>query len=458
MVANALSTFVNSICPYRIDGRTVVMPTGMQMMAAESWKAEASRTATNTSDDCDGSGAHVTSAVMDARRVALDPALAEKFPVTARIANALSMHYVGVCVLAANAGNASDAGKHGEAAVAGHAIAMAIPRSMAFEAMVTGAMSATQSREPKDSDALVETLRTRWFAAMFSPAELEAMSEEDKNLLKNIESFSSLHKNAIVGDMEVLAIEGTSPVSPSLLYSRSAQDRISRRRLARGDKRIANLIGPSVARAITQLDVGASNVDTGHVFYGSMVEFILSTEEELFKNTALRSMNHATAQFVMTQTHDTRVAGATPKDVATGNFALLSLWKVNSESGADLDVATFEVKNNTLPKRAGVTRLDESMSSIYKQNINSLRDLHKQYSAAYGKNETNPFSQYIFAVATLTNNRHAVAAFIDKLKSLAGEANQIAVSVDIEPMVNMLLDSDGNDVGKFVVVNVELLA
>jgi hypothetical protein len=457
-VANALSTFVSSICPYRIDGRTVITPTGMQMTAAESWKAEASRTACNTSDDCDGSGAHVTSGVMDARRVALDPTLAETFPVTARVANALSMHFVGICVLAANAGNASDAGKQGVSAVAGHAIAMAIPRSMAFDAMVTGAMSATQSRNPQDSDALVEKLRTKWFAAMFSQAELEAMSEEDRALLKDIDFYSSLHKNAAVGEMEALAIEGTSPVSPSLMYSRSAQDRISRRRLARGDKRIAELVGASVARAITQLDVGPSNVDTGHVFYGSMVEFIMSTEEELFKNPELRSLNHSTAQFVITQTHDTSVAGATPKDMATGNFALLSLWKVNSETGVDLDVAMAEVQRNTIPKRTGITRMDAAMSDIYKQNINSLRDLHKLSAASYGKNDTNPVSQYIFAIATLTNNRHSVQTFVDKLHSLSVDAKAIAVSIDIKPMVDMLLDSDGNDVGKFVVVNVELLA
>ena len=62
VAANALSTLVNVICPYRIDGRAVLTPVGLQMTPAESWKAEASRTAFTTSDDCDGSAAHVTSA------------------------------------------------------------------------------------------------------------------------------------------------------------------------------------------------------------------------------------------------------------------------------------------------------------------------------------------------------------------------------------------------------------
>ena len=455
-VANALSTFVASICPYRIDGRSTVTPSGMQMVSAESWKAEASRTAFQTSDDCDGSGAHVASVVTDARRIALDAALAAQFPVSACVANALSLHFVGVCVLAANAGHASDAGKHGETAVAGHAIAMAIPRSVAFDAMITGALASTQGRSVEDSDALVDSLRSKWLAAMFSSAELAAMSDDDVKTLTNDTHFANLHKNAAIGEMEVLAIEGTSPVSPSLLYSRSAQDRIARRRLARGDKKIAELVGPSVARAITQLDVGPSNVDTGHVFYGSLVEFILSPEEELFKNAELRSSGHATAQFVIAQTHDTRIAGATPLQMATANFALLSLWRVDAERGADLDVALAEVQRNTVPKRAGVERMDAGTTAIYKANINALRTLHAQTSSNYGKNDSNPVAQYIFAVATLIQNRHSVQRFVDKLLALASERT-LAVSVDIDAMPNALLDDEGKDVGKFVVVNAELL-
>jgi hypothetical protein len=455
-VANALSTFVNIVCPYRIDGRVVLTPTGLQMTPAESWKAEASRTAFNTCDDCDGSAAHVTAALTDARKVALDRELSEQLPVTACAANAMSMHFVGVCVLAANAGHANDAGKAGASNIAGHAIAMALPRSMVFDSLITGAMSATQARDRKDSEELVDSLRMRWLNAMFTKQEREALSDEDAKLVNDSESFALLHKNAVVGEMEALAIEGTSPVSPSLLYSRSAQDRISRRRVARGDKQIAELLGPSVARAITQLDVGASNVDTGHVFYNSMVEFILSSHEELFTNAALRSGNYATAQFVLAQPHDTTVAGASPRDVATGNFALLSLWTVGSETGSDLDVALNEVQRNTLPKREGVAQMDEHQSAVYKDNINALRKLNQSRPSNYKASDKTPVSQYIFAMATLTDNRNAVQTFVDKLQALS-VGKKVTVSVDIEPMLNVLLDEEGADVGKFVVVNVELV-
>jgi len=455
-VANALSTFVSSICPYRIDGRTILTPNGMQMTATECWKAEAARTKVETADDCEGDAAHVTSVVSDARLVALDKTLAAEFPVTACIANAMSLHFVGICVLAANAGNAGDAGKKGESNIAGHAIPMAIPRSLAFESMITGVMSSTQGRGAKESKSVVDSLSDMWHAAMFTPEELAAMPDEDVAILKNKLQFSNLHQNAEFGEMEVLAIEGTSPVSPSLLYSRDVQDRISRRRVARGDKKISALVGATVARMITQLDVGASTVETKNVFYGSMVEFILSPHEEIFKNTELRKANRATAQFVICEPDDTRNAGVTPEKMATHNFALLSLWTVGTEAAADLEVAFAEVQRNTMPMRDGLTTLDATTSDTYKHNINILRELNTHGSKYYGNSDTNSMAQYIFAIATLVHNKHSVQVFVDKLRLLVDD-KKVAVSIDIDSMKNFILDVNGDDVGKFVVVNVESL-
>ena len=44
-VSSALSTLACFLTPYRVDGRAVVLPTGTQMVSAESWLAEAPRTA-----------------------------------------------------------------------------------------------------------------------------------------------------------------------------------------------------------------------------------------------------------------------------------------------------------------------------------------------------------------------------------------------------------------------------
>ena len=456
VVANALSTVVSLICPYRIDGRTQILPNGMQMTAAESWKAEASRTALRTADDCDGSMAHVTSTVVDARLVAASPDLAHRFPVTACTANALSLHLVGGCVLAANAGNASAAGQNGDAHVAGHAIALLLPRSMVFEALTTGALAATANRSEEDSNSFVESLQADWFNAMFSAEELAAFSDADRAVLKDMNQFKKLHTDAALGQMEALAVEGTSPVSPSLLFSRDNADRLARRRVAIDDKRIARLIGPSVARSITQLDVGAEAVSRGHVFYNSLVEFLISPSEELFRNRTLRERGKATSQFVLTNATNPTSAGAEPRDVATSNFGLLPLFTVDTDVGNDLDVALAEVQKNTLPRRAGVTQLDARQSEIYKSNLAALSALHEEAKVHFGINEHAGITQFVFAYATLFENRHSVAAFVTKVGELAKE-KQIAVSIDQVPVDNVVLDVDGASVGKVVIVNVELL-
>ena len=457
-VANSLSTIASQICAYRIDGRSMLTPTGLKMVAAESWKAEASQTKLETADDCDGTGAHISSIVVDAKKVALDAELSKKYPNITFLANALSLHFVGVAVLAANAGNAGDAGQKGESHVAGHAIALALPKSMVFNSMVVGVLSATQSRDKAESDKLVSSLRADWTSAMFSEDELNAMSEEDKKLVTNSETLSNLHLNAALGEMEALAIEGTSPVSPSFLFSRSPKDRLSRRRVSRNDQKVAELIGPSVARSITQLDVGASNVDTGHVFYKSFVEFLLSPLENLFKSEKLRNSKYATSQLVFCQTNDTSEAGASPTEISTSNFAFLPLWKITEDQGNDLDVALDEVQRNTLPMREGITKLNHESSISYKGNIRSLIALNDEVSRKYKdiSLESAP-TRMIFAIGSLINNQHAVKVLVDRLRTLSNEG-KIAVAVDMLPMKNTILDEENNDVGKFVIVNVKLAA
>ena len=91
---------------------------------------------------------------------------------------------------------------------------------------------------------------------MFSAEELAAFSDADRAILKDMNQFKNLHKDAALGQMEALAVEHVARL-PSLLFSRDNADRLARRRVAIDDERIARLIGPSVARSITQLDVGA---------------------------------------------------------------------------------------------------------------------------------------------------------------------------------------------------------
>lgn len=452
-VANAMSTFVSAICPYRVDGRVVLMPDGLQMVASESWKAEASRTMFFTGDDCDGSGAHCTAMLYAAKRIAADPDLAAKYPITAAFANAMSLHAVGIAILAANAGHAGDAGKKGVQNVAGHAIAMALPRSMVLNSLVIGLKSAAQA-SGADTGARISELRDVWASAMFTEAELGAMSPEDAARLRSVDTLSTLHEGARFGEMEALAIEGTSPVAPSLLFSKSAQDRLERRNTARNDKKMSKMLGPTIARTITQLDVTASNTDQGHAFYKDFVEFLLPPSSELFQSQALRDHGLATAQLVFAQPHDVKTAGASPKDVATATFAMVPLWKVSSDGARTMDVALEEVAANTMPMRAGPTVLDASGASAYRSTVERLRTLHENKSLRYGETAHSPRSQHIFAIGSLVHNPHAVDAFCAKIERM-GDA--VAAHVDLQSMPGCLVDPTGEDLGVFVVVNLEQL-
>ena len=450
-VANAMSLYVCSICSYRIDGRTLLTPRGMAMSAAESWKAEASRTNCQSSDDCDGSMAGITSALHAAALVAADKELASTFPYTACMANAMAMHVVGGFVLAANAGHAGEAGKN-VSAVAGHAVAGALPKSQVLNALVAGALSESQHTDSDNVAALIGKLKPMWLGAMFSDSELERMSITDRKLVTNYDDFISIHKGVPYNHLAPLAMEGTSPVAPSYFFSSDIEDRLRRQRKAADAAGIVKLLGPNVARTLVQLDVSATNTQKGHTFYSSMVEFMVSPHSPLFRNEALREIGFATAQFVLARPRNLNVAGASPMQLALNDYALLALWKLGSEDAAAMDTAMAEVQRNTLPCRGGPDELDEASSKIYTTNLARLRAVHVEMSTGYSPTSSNPKIQSIFAIGTLIHNLHAIDAFAQSLEAQKGT---IAVSIVMNPMPHVLVNHKGEDVGQFVVVNVE---
>ena len=105
--------------------------------------------------------------------------------------------------------------------------------------------------------------------------------------------------------------------------------------------------------------------------------------------------------------------------MATSNFSFLPLWKVNQKTGADFDAALHEVQRNTMPRRKGLQTMDEDTSNIYKTNINALQKLHAEASSHYDTKKDATKSQFIFANATLMNNRNATQVFVDRLTDLA---------------------------------------
>ena len=448
-VANSMSTIVNLCCPYRIDGVSTILPDGISLVAAESWKAEAARDPC-VMDDCDGSAAFSTSQLCDACVVARSEELSQTYPVTAAFANAMAHHSVGLCILSANAGNAEAAGGAGAAAVAGHAIALAIPKPMILRALVTGLAATLQEKPREVADAARNDLAPLWARGLYAqedvarmPVEERAVVTESYDRLMNLPT--RLPDNA---GFVPFSMEGTSPVSPSTLYPTDDLDTIRRRKLGKLDKEVEKLIGPGVTRTVVQLDVADEGDD--HVFYKDFVEFLMPMRgNPMFTDPKLRERGFATSQFVFTQATDPRRAGATPKQTAEGSFGLLPLWKLNTEKANVVDVAIQEVKRNTLPFRDTPKGhvLSKRESSIFNSNLHKLRSITR--SASVTPADKKHDVQHLISFAALASNEYAVDAFAKRIS----EINALDVFVDVVDVPSLIVSDSGEDIGKMVVIN-----
>ena len=451
-VCNALSTLVSLLCPYRVDGRTAVLPTGLSMVASESWKAEAPRTLFS-SDDCDGSMAVGLSIVYQAERIARDQDLSQQYPCLTAASNALVHHMVGVCVLSANAGQADAAGDQGHEVVAGHAIALAIPKTMALKSMLTGIMSTgTYQNGATDSQELMLQKVTKPYAtSLYHADDLKRMDPKEAELLSNPEGVLNLSGT---DGLVALAIEGTSPVASAKLYEPDATVRLQQIELARDEKMFESQMGPAITRNLTRLHVPIDHSGPDHQFYKHVVEFAVPLRRYgTFQNEDMRTMELATAQWVFAQPHDVQSAGVSPKELATGNFSMLPLWKLSTDDCTAMDTASNDVMKNTLPMRSGPTKLTETEYSIYKTNVESLKKLSEHKSSLFdGMKEHKIVNRHVISFAALVKNDTAVKLFSDT----AMQNKSLGCRVSFSAVNSLLTSPDDDDVG--VVPYIEIVS
>jgi hypothetical protein len=452
-VGNALSVLVASITPYRVDGRVGMLPDGIKLVASEFWQLGATRTAATCLDDCEGSGTATTTMLYEAEAVARDPKASAAYPTTAAVANALALHDVGIGVLAANAGHAAEAGDHGADAVAGHAIAMALPKAHVFRAMVDGLKECFADKGAafcaERSMALAQAAVPEPLLARFSP--------EDAQRLRGPKALAEF---AQASSLEALAIEGTSPVSPTILYSDDGDDRTKRMRRAARDAALMARLGSAVAVAqpIVQLDVSPNGPN--HGFYKSFVEFLLPPTSEFYTSPALRAAGAASSHVVFASETDMRVAGATPKELAAGAYALRPLYTVNEHEATLVDAATRRARAHTMPRRAdAVEQLHEEGAAGYAASLGRLRALAARGGDGGGATggadgaETQT-TTFVVAQAALVHNPSAVALFASEVGALV-DAGAVAVRVRESAMPGVFeSEEDGSDVGVFALVDV----
>ena len=462
--ASALSGFSAFTMPYRVDGTPIVMPDGVKMVQSESWRAEPVRSML-FADDCDGSACGAISVLKFAeamnRKATVETM--DKHPHLRALANSLGAHYVfGTTVLAANAGHADAADEHTQN-IAGHAIAMALPKVSFLAALDRGARAylAPAKEGEKPTQVVAEAFRGAVCLARFEalyPKELIAqMPEKEQPMFASFETLKKLPISNPAMGLQPFGIEGTTFAS-SCLYTHDPIERDKRQQWYATDKKVATSLSPNITRTHKTLDVGEKGE---HAFYVSKIEFGVSMEHPLFKSETLRRLEAASAQYrfaVPTTSADGVMseAGATPKMLATGEYAVVPLWEADDAVGKTLDLAHAEAHANTLPMRGTALELEgEAMASL-NASLDSLRALSKHLSANADQEEDVPRhpTTHMISFASLVANPQAIGSFVEMLVNTPHVGGEVVGLERILPGVAISAGGDdhGTQVGRMVVL------
>lgn len=311
------------------------------------------------------------------------------------------MYKVGVAVLSAHAGKASDAdGATG--AIAGHAQVLALPKLHLLEAL---------GCEDQDLAAARRELLFKNMILRIPSQELTAITRGD---LDNA-------MRALPG----LAAEGTGPANSQLW---EPKERLRNEKIAT-EKRVAGAfkaISPSQALPLRDLNVGPGG---SHKFYDEFVEFI--TDWSMLDSPVLQARGEAAAHFVLGHGD---FAGATPEQVATGNYTATPLWKADKKRSDMLTRAAERVQRNTLPMGKPVL-LSAKQESDLQTSLDLLAELDKrlrEHEADTGlhRNAVNATTlrdeiRAVIPFASLISNPTGVENLVD----LMGGCGQVDVSV-----------------------------
>ena len=444
-MASAMSAFSAFSMPYRIDGTPMMLPTGLQMVESESWRGEPVRHALQA-DDCDGSACSAISVVTRAAAVAADPALAAQFPYLTALGNSLGAHYVfGTCVLAANAGHADAANEH-EAKIAGHAIALAIPKVHFLTALDRGARGNLKGT-PVVAVENQDKVAAARFGALFPPELIARMP--DAAMFKDLETLAARGYAHHETGLQPLSMEGTTLAS-SCMYTHSLADRQVRQQSYVNDKAVATMLAPNITRTHKTLDVGEKGA---HAFYNSMVELSVSMQHPLFTRAPLRELRVASPHYRFVRPREDQpveVAGASPEDLAKGTWATLPLWQTGAAEATVLDAAHAEAVANIVPSRGEPLALRKEQLESLGASVAVLTVLKEELERRPELTLKTHNSRHLFSAAALIGNPEAVRAFAKTVVEIEGARGTIG---GLEEVVKgVAVDADGNDVARLVVV------
>jgi hypothetical protein len=429
-VASACSIVACYLVSYRADGRTVMAAAGSSFTAQESWLRAAMRTPCEA-NDCDGTGLLVNAMLKHA--IEAEPDTLKENAYLNAVKNSVYPYYIhGITVVAATSAEASSGGGEGEH-VAGHALALMIP-TLSF---LTGLQIGVQDLELEEPG-----LQEARFKAVFSPEVLSTLPKEESDIL----SSGNLTAWEAIQELKPFAIEGTTPAAP-VLYIADPTLREEATQEARRDAAVFTAASPNVARGLKSLHVGGRRKADPHRFYRDFLEFSIDPSHPLYSDTALRDRGSAASQFVFVRPNtQLTVAGASPRQLALGDFGLHPMCTIDTKQAMILDFASEAAKEDVIPPRAGPFVLTEAQSSSLRQSLQHLRSLDESLEEA----DCNGHCvAYILPFSVMVNNPKAVLHFANRISSTTR-----AGAVNIQDVANLAVHTDGENAGVFVGVNI----
>ena len=448
-ISTGLSAVAAYAMPYRVDGTPADTPEGLKMFQSESWPCQGSVDFGRLADDCDGQANLANQFIEQAKGLKASGIDMEPYPNLRAVANSIGAHYVsGMAVIAANAGHA-DAADPTKTTIAGHAITTLLPKTTFAVAMQRGARAKIDGAFVVDPQFERAVTNARW-EALYPQALLDEIPEDERPMLATHDVARQMYTATVATGPQPLAIEGTT-FALSQLYEHDDMKRAERADTFVAAKESLETISPNILRMFKSLDT----CETGeHAFYNSVVESSFSPKHELFTSGPLRSMGAACCHVrhvkVSPAGHVTE-AGASPKDLATGNFALVPLWTAGFEEGALIDEAHAESLSNTLPMRgAPIT----ASSDTFHKNMKTLRSIDAFFHEP-GKEEGPTVShQAIVSFASLIGNPNALADFAAVIKGNRNVWGEI-YGLDT-PITGLAVNDNGEELGRYIVIEMEL--
>jgi hypothetical protein len=452
-IAAACSTAANYIIPYRADGRTTMNTKGSGFEAVESWRAIASPVEAN---DCDGSAIFAISMLTTAAAASKE----EKslYPYVRAASNAMNPYYtVGVSVVGAASAEASGSDAHGGGGIAGHAIALVVPNIALLRGLDGAAAVEAAVHGPATGNAAPEVVAAARFGAIFSEKALGELPTAEKSVLaKGTEALETIRGASLVpsetenvaarlSKLQVFAIEGTTPASP-ILYVLDKHKRERASASAKADALAFEKTSPNIGRSVKMLHVGGHG--DGHRFYHDMVELTISFSHPLLADAGVRALGRASSQFSFIQRGITSLptaAGATPRQLAEGDFAVTPLHVVGTNDATILDFSRKLGARDMMPSRGKPMQLSASQSKNLKASMSALATLNTSSS---DEEFAGHAAQYILSYATLVNNPASVKHFVDQIAKA-----RVASIVDSRIVRGLTTTDVGADGGLFCVVS-----